>query len=282
MVYEIIYNKLIEKRKLNPPSGYTEKHHIIPRSLGGSNKRANIIILTAREHFIAHYLLFKMQVINTPQYHSMRKAFLMMGVVSPDNSLRYISGLKFSKLKEEEANYKSSTYVGDGNSQYGTMWICDPLTNHNKKIKKDEEIPLGYYVGRGLKEKVCPCCHKTFHTSKGLTYCCVECYEKQKEIKKVKEKNKVKEKTLVCGACGKEFLSIVDKRGCSKKCSNKLSTFNNKNNKFSSKLTKEDVLRIRSEEFSKSSLLDISNEFNITITNAHFIRTYKTWKDVSE
>src|SRR4051812_42454515 len=36
-----------------------EKHHIIPKSMGGSNDEANIALLTFREHFIAHMLLTK-------------------------------------------------------------------------------------------------------------------------------------------------------------------------------------------------------------------------------
>jgi hypothetical protein len=38
---------------------YTEKHHIIPRSIGGNNSKSNLAILTAREHFICHWLLIK-------------------------------------------------------------------------------------------------------------------------------------------------------------------------------------------------------------------------------
>lgn len=38
---------------------YIEKHHVIPRSLGGSNKKCNIVSLTAREHFLCHVLLTK-------------------------------------------------------------------------------------------------------------------------------------------------------------------------------------------------------------------------------
>lgn len=41
---------------------YVEKHHIIPKSLGGSNLPANLVKLTAREHFICHWLLTKMYV----------------------------------------------------------------------------------------------------------------------------------------------------------------------------------------------------------------------------
>ena len=40
--------------------GYIEKHHIIPKSLGGNNTKENIIALSAKEHFICHLLLPKM------------------------------------------------------------------------------------------------------------------------------------------------------------------------------------------------------------------------------
>jgi len=40
-----------------PDNTYFEKHHIIPQSIGGSNKKINLAILTAREHFICHRLL---------------------------------------------------------------------------------------------------------------------------------------------------------------------------------------------------------------------------------
>ena len=39
---------------------YYEKHHIIPRSLKGKNNKDNLVKLTAREHFICHWLLTKM------------------------------------------------------------------------------------------------------------------------------------------------------------------------------------------------------------------------------
>lgn len=40
-----------------PPKGYTEKHHVFPVSIYGKNRR--IVVLTAREHYIAHALLEK-------------------------------------------------------------------------------------------------------------------------------------------------------------------------------------------------------------------------------
>jgi hypothetical protein len=43
-------------------TGYFERHHIIPKSLGGNNSTTNLVNLTAREHFICHWLLVKMTV----------------------------------------------------------------------------------------------------------------------------------------------------------------------------------------------------------------------------
>lgn len=59
--YQIRYNRFIESRRSRDleEGQYTEKHHIIPRSLGGDNSPENLIDLTAREHFIAHLLLAK-------------------------------------------------------------------------------------------------------------------------------------------------------------------------------------------------------------------------------
>lgn len=59
MNYQKIYYQLIQKRKTELFEGYGEKHHIIPRCMGGSNEAENLVRLTAREHFIAHILLVK-------------------------------------------------------------------------------------------------------------------------------------------------------------------------------------------------------------------------------
>lgn len=59
--YKRWYEQIIARavsREL-PKDMYVEKHHIIPRSLGGSNSKTNLAILTPREHFICHWLLIK-------------------------------------------------------------------------------------------------------------------------------------------------------------------------------------------------------------------------------
>lgn len=66
--YTKVYYMLMEKRKkevLNKNNVYCESHHIIPKSLGGSNEKDNMVNLTAREHYIAHKLLTKMTTGNS-------------------------------------------------------------------------------------------------------------------------------------------------------------------------------------------------------------------------
>jgi len=55
--YYNLVNNALNRGKI---SGYTEKHHIIPRCMGGSDDKDNLVVFTAREHFIAHWLLTKM------------------------------------------------------------------------------------------------------------------------------------------------------------------------------------------------------------------------------
>lgn len=58
------YQLLVETRKQIDRKFFTgcgfERHHIIPKSLGGTNDKSNIVVLTPREHCLAHMLLAKM------------------------------------------------------------------------------------------------------------------------------------------------------------------------------------------------------------------------------
>ena len=79
--YHLHYNTLIEnaRDRILPSDTYKESHHIIPRSLGGSDDRNNLVDLTAREHYIAHLLLAKMH--GGEQKRKMLAAVLLMGAI---------------------------------------------------------------------------------------------------------------------------------------------------------------------------------------------------------
>lgn len=57
--YNSRYEKFIDSLKTQTVLGYTERHHIVPKSLGGSNDKSNLIRLTPRQHYIAHWMLWK-------------------------------------------------------------------------------------------------------------------------------------------------------------------------------------------------------------------------------
>lgn len=58
--YTKTYFAIIQRAQNRTLDCYTESHHIIPRTLGGSDEGHNLARLTAREHFVVHRLLMKM------------------------------------------------------------------------------------------------------------------------------------------------------------------------------------------------------------------------------
>lgn len=90
--YNIITKALKRKNNLV----YTEKHHIIPKSLGGSNKKENLVHLTAREHFICHWLLLKFT--ENSNKSKMVWAFKCLSM-STKTQKRYINSLAYSNNK---------------------------------------------------------------------------------------------------------------------------------------------------------------------------------------
>jgi len=57
MNYQKIYIQIIERAFKRHLKGYKEKHHIVPKCMGGLDVKENLVNLTAREHFLCHKLL---------------------------------------------------------------------------------------------------------------------------------------------------------------------------------------------------------------------------------
>lgn len=82
---QFIQNILNERGRFGCSDGYCERHHIVPRCMGGSNEDDNLIDLYAYEHFIAHKLLSE----ENPENHSLQYAFFMMANCTSKNIGRY-------------------------------------------------------------------------------------------------------------------------------------------------------------------------------------------------
>jgi hypothetical protein len=60
--YKRWYDQLIERARDRQLDEYYERHHVLPRAMGGGNERTNLVRLTYREHFLAHWLLVKFTI----------------------------------------------------------------------------------------------------------------------------------------------------------------------------------------------------------------------------
>jgi hypothetical protein len=136
MNYQKLYNAITGRanNRLLDENIYVEKHHIIPQSMGGTNISENIVRLTAKEHFVAHHLLWK--IYRNPQ---MTKAFMLM-CNTKRNGIKYkISAREYSILKEDNRKFRSEFMTGrTGNNLGKTLpqeWrdnISKSLTGHRR------------------------------------------------------------------------------------------------------------------------------------------------------
>lgn len=157
MDYKAIYYKIIENAKKETENGnryvgYYEKHHIQPRSLGGNNDKENLVKLTAREHFICHWLLVKMYDKGTTERNKMLCALWKMQCINKDQK-RYINSRAYEALRIEFAKIVSKAnsinQQGNKNSQFGTKWYTNRNTGESKKFK-EKPVEEFWIEGRNL------------------------------------------------------------------------------------------------------------------------------------
>ena len=141
--YNQWYSNIIERARTRNLDCYIETHHIQPRSLGGTDDLTNIVNLTAREHFVCHWLLVKMTT--GQDHHKMLNALRMMRAVKPGQQ-RYstkITARVYEKIKQEYAELQSKQFTGKGNGMYGkrhTQEAKDKISQKNlgKKLTVEQ------------------------------------------------------------------------------------------------------------------------------------------------
>lgn len=138
--YKKIYDSLIDRGINRTLTGYKEIHHIIPRCLGGSDEKENLVDLTPEEHYLAHQLLVKIY----PGNIKLVKAAAMMIPNRPTNKM-------YGWLKRRFSVAQSESQSGEGNSQYGSRWITNGISA--RKISPEESIPFGWRLGRSLDKQ---------------------------------------------------------------------------------------------------------------------------------
>ncbi len=100
--YQRTYDRLITRAKGRVKvKGVHDNHHIVPKSLGGSNEKSNIAVLTYDEHFLAHWLLTKFT--EGKARISMLKALNDMRRAGKNNKNRVIAGWQYAVARRANA-----------------------------------------------------------------------------------------------------------------------------------------------------------------------------------
>lgn len=92
--YTAWYRSIIANAQNRNLEGYVERHHIVPRSLGGDDDLDNIVALTPKEHFVCHLLLVRMTE-GRDQIKMKYAATLLAGYDG-----KYITGRLYESLRQ--------------------------------------------------------------------------------------------------------------------------------------------------------------------------------------
>ncbi len=147
MDYKRIYDQLMESRlsmknerkDLKKSGNYFERHHIVPLSMGGNKSYAvnsdNIVLLTAREHYLAHRMLWLI-------YKTREMGFAFHKMVFSQSPLQ---SRRFDSKAYEAAKVALSEWQrGENNPMFGRQ---SPMKGKEPANKGKKLGPRPYQTG---------------------------------------------------------------------------------------------------------------------------------------
>ena len=138
MTYEKFINNILETRgRFACGKEYHERHHIIPRCMGGTDDEDNLIDLFAKEHFEAHRLL----ALENPDDDKLVYAWSCMAFANNNYEDRYeLSADEYEEIRKLLSVTMKNKFVGENNPMYGKK--------HTEATKEKISAALkGKYVG---------------------------------------------------------------------------------------------------------------------------------------
>lgn len=166
MNYQKIYNQIIKQASNRVLVGYKERHHIIPKSIGGINDASNLVDLTAREHFICHMLLCEIY----PNESKLKYAlWAMVNQNSPKQERTYkVSGRLYERLKQAISVEQSKKQQGVRLSQQTKCKMSQTRTGQKKTAYKSKELKF---------EHICTTCNSQYKSADIKGVFCNKCKE---------------------------------------------------------------------------------------------------------
>lgn len=180
MNYEKLYDNLIQSRFslkkereiLKKEGHYFEIHHIIPKCKGGTNDYDNLVILTAKEHFISHRILWviykdrqmalaynrmlscnknQQRVYSSRQYQDAREAYRLTNLGNT-----FSKGLKRVKTQEQIEKHSKKMkgkFIGENNPFYGKKHSDETKNILSQKAKERKGCKSAGYKGKRVISK---------------------------------------------------------------------------------------------------------------------------------
>jgi phosphotransferase system IIB component len=156
--YKQWHDNIIARGKNRKLSGYKEKHHILPRSLGGNNSKDNLVDLTPKEHFIIHMLLCKFT-----KGEAKRSMFFALNSMMNLNN-RGMRKIKYSSRTFEKVRKQCAKYLKGNKYNLGRIPSKQTrlkISQSTKGLKKSNETRLrmslankGKVLSQEVKQKI--------------------------------------------------------------------------------------------------------------------------------
>lgn len=155
MNYQRIYDELIARGKTRAWTKTcapvaVEIHHIVPKCIGGTDDKDNLVCLTVREHVLAHVLLAKAQGGKL-----WRAAFGM----TFGNRLENVNSKTIAEIKINSRKIISEKMLGNTNGSY--IWSDDRKLIHKEAMSKVGYTPAkhaalskAWLINTGSKQTV--------------------------------------------------------------------------------------------------------------------------------
>lgn len=157
--YTRTYRRIVANAKGRHKTYAFEQHHIVPRCLGGDDKRSNLVWLSYREHYLCHWLLLKMVDDSHPLYYKLQFAFSFMASQGGGHEYRTTTARMYARMKEEarKAYKHRKSYPPDAEymrqTMTGRVFIHRSSDMSFKRIKPEE---LDAYLSEGYLQGFAP------------------------------------------------------------------------------------------------------------------------------
>ena len=148
MNYQSIYDEIVFRARSRSKSFGLERHHIIPKSCGGSDSLENLVFLTAREHIICHMLLVRIYKNDAVNKKKMIYAlWWMIKIRNTDKGYRVTSHMyararrQFIENNPNKCEIRKQKFRENhkaGKYNYNYQKVSDTIKSHLASLSKEE------------------------------------------------------------------------------------------------------------------------------------------------